>query len=176
RSMANEGAWRLNDVAPEALPSALEELSEAVVLADSLWLNDVHLPHFLRLKQRGARVGLVLHALPSMIAAADAGRPVSAEASAFELAGLKQFDFIVVLGQHFRDCLEQAGVPVVNCPPGVSTKFRFKPQARSTCCRFLSLAALTPLKGLCDAADIFSTWPMQPAFEWLVLGSTSVDH
>ncbi len=176
RRMAAAGAWDLVEVTGADLRGALDSTSPtSLVLADSLWLSPTHGPDLLNAKHQGRRLGMVLHAFPSVIAHTDAGRAGTAEPTAFELATLAALDVVVLVGDHYRITLTQAGVRVVTCPPGVDEAFRAPPRTRGERCRFLSVSAVSPLKGLVDAAKVFTAWPQEPAFEWTVIGSMAVD-
>lgn len=176
RRMAAGGAWRLVECAPGELPSALERCRDQPCVADSLWLTPLHFPLFERLCARGTRLAFLLHSFPSLIDAAEQRRPPPVGPSRFEIHALERVGRAAVVGPHYRRLLAGAAVALETCSPGIEDIFRqARAPERKGPCRLLSLAALTPRKGLLDVAQALRSLGRPDAYSWTVVGSKDVD-
>jgi len=145
--MSEAGLWAVLDLPSERLTSLNETAAEHdVVLMDSIWLTEEHAPFFLALRPRVARIGLVLHAFPSMILAADSGRAPPTEPTRFEREFIDHLDVVLLPGPHYRDLLEGAKGQIVIAEPGVDDAGRAEPRQRNGVCRLVSVGALTTKK------------------------------
>lgn len=178
RRMARSGAWRVLECDPHELPGVLERLGSERCIADSLWLTPAQFPLFASAQARGARLAFLLHSFPSLIAAAEQRRPLPSGPSSFEIHALERVGRSLVVGPHYRNLLAGAAVTLETCSPGIDDGFRQsqpQPQPRVGPCRFLSLAALTPRKGLLDAAEALRSLGRPEVYSWTVVGSKDVD-
>lgn len=178
RQMAEHGAWDLLSVSGCDLESALQHVQHPLVLADSIWLTPEHAPHFLRLQTRGHRVGVLLHSLPSMIAAAESGQGPRTEASQFERETLSALGLVGVLGPYFPRVLGALSLTMVTLVPGVHAAWRLAPRGPRTPRHVISVGAVTPRKGFLDLATVFSQLGREApevSWTWSVVGSVDVD-
>jgi glycosyltransferase involved in cell wall biosynthesis len=177
--MAEHGAWQLQDVTGDALSHTLSALPVAkpgaLLLADSIWLTEQHVPAFLGARSKGWQLGVVLHSFPSLIAQTEAGLAPSPQPTAAELEALALFDWVVLVGPHYRAWLEPLGIRTLLCSPGVADTFRAPPRDRVGPCRLVSLATQSPRKGLLDAAQALAQLSPGCDYTWTVAGSAAVD-
>jgi glycosyltransferase involved in cell wall biosynthesis len=159
----------------------LDTRDAELVLLDSLFLTPELASPFTRLERRGKfALGVLLHAFPSFIArAGDREQLASAlplRPTRQELTLLKALDVLVAPGPHVPRLLAEcgAGTPCVVCPPGVDHPPPRAPRAESAVVRFLSLGAVTRLKGFRDALLALSTVRSR-AWRWTIAGSLEVE-
>lgn len=141
---------------------------------DLLVWDSLLLDHVRRLADE--RVALLLHYLPSLEPALDAGR--RAALRAMEHRALAQADRVIATGQPVADAAiaSMPSVPVSMCPPGVADAFlRQRPnapwgpaQARPAP-RLLTVAHLLPAKGHADLLDTLGQL-RELAWHWHVVG------
>jgi glycosyltransferase involved in cell wall biosynthesis len=165
----------LVSVAGEA-PGELELAAGDLVVADSLFLRADRLAPFAALRGRGVRLGIVLHALPSFIERAAAGRH-SGEPSAEELALLGELDFAILPGPFLRDLLAHLSTRLHVCPPGLDDAWlgaATPARASRPFTSILSVGAVTPNKGFGDLVDALASLPASP-LRLSIAGSTEVD-
>jgi glycosyltransferase involved in cell wall biosynthesis len=177
-------------VRPDRLEDDLRALTfpePAWLLADSLFLNAEQLGIFQRFRSgSGHGLGLLLHAFPSFIQAAeDRGaleRALPLSPTDVELTLLDALDVVVTPGPYAPRLLEAGGarVPAVICPPGVDAEpLSPRTQSESAAQRveLVSIGGVTPLKGLLDAADALSRL-RSADFRWTIVGNLDVapDH
>ena len=164
---------RMAEHAPAGRPLEIACETPAVepgdrVLVDSLFLDPERLAPLVALRTRGARVGMLLHALPSFIERAGAGL-ASHEPSESERALLARLDFLIVPGPYLAGLL--AGVaPIHVCPPGVDDEWRRPPAERTGEIAIVSAGAVTPIKGFDDMVDALAL-PGTPAVRWDIAGT-----
>jgi len=173
--MAAHGAWDLLDVQIESLAARLDQVGHDLVLADSIWLTEEHIAPFLRLAARGTSVGVMLHSFPSMIAAAESGRGVRSDPTAFELEALEQLGIAVVPGRHYADMLAARAVEVLVFPPGIDDEWRAAPRRRGDRCALVSVGAVTPRKGFLDVIQVLEERSRRDDYQWTVVGSLAID-
>jgi glycosyltransferase involved in cell wall biosynthesis len=162
--MAAHGAWDLISVGLAELPATLATLDHDLVIADSIWLTPEAAP---ALTASPRRLGAMLHSFPSMIEAAESGRPLRATPSAFEVQVLARLGLAVTPGPHYAEMLE--GIEVAVCEPGVEQAWRSPPRPRrAEGCALISVGAVTPRKGFGDALDQL---PANRELHWTVVGS-----
>ncbi len=172
--MADQGIWALLDVSPRQLQSQLPAIETEAVIVDSIWLTEEYFGPFRALQRRGVRLGAILHSLPSMIAAAEAGQPRRLAPTDTEWALLAELDFVCVLGPHFRELLAPRGIETTYLPPGIDEAWRQPPMPKKDRCRLVSVGAVTRRKGFLDVARaLLSISPRN--IEWTVVGSLEVD-
>ncbi len=178
--MAEQGLWARHGCAPEELAECVSRLSEArLLLLDSIWLTEQHASRLLSRRSAtpprpGPLLGTMLHSLPSMIAATEAGEPPPEAPSAFEREVLGALDVVVVPGTHYHRWLRRGPARVVVASPGIDDAWRAAPRARQGPCRLVSVGAVTPRKGFLDVAEVLASHP-EPDYTWTVIGSLSAD-
>lgn len=175
--MAQHGLWELRDLEAEQLPQLDELAADRPLLMDSIWLTEEHAPLFLRLLERGRRIGLMLHSFPSLIRAAERGEATPASPTDFELQTLRRLHAVVVPGEHYARWLPaiERGRWVV-ADPGLDDAWRAPPRVRQGPCRLVSVGAVTPRKGFLDVAEILASAELAGHdYHWQVLGSLDVD-
>ena len=173
--MAEGGLWQLVDAAAEALPGLVRRLPEAAfILMDSIWLTPEHAPVFLASRERGVRLGLMLHSFPSMIEATETGQPPRRQPTPFELELIERLDVVVVPGRHYAGMLDGIRTPLIIAEPGIDDAWRAEPRRRSGPCRLVSVGAVTPRKGFLDVAQVLPRLG-DHAYTWSVAGSLDVD-
>jgi glycosyltransferase involved in cell wall biosynthesis len=177
--MAEHGAWEVLDVPADDLAELPQRLGaeKRLVLLDSIWLTPREAPVFLDLRARGWDVGVVLHSFPSMIVAAESGRPPLKEPTTFELATLERLGLALVPGPHYARLLK--GCRHVLCvEPGLDSAWRAPPRPRNGPCRLVSVGAVSARKGFLDLAQVLQgRQHKEPAdFTWTVVGSLDVDR
>jgi glycosyltransferase involved in cell wall biosynthesis len=178
RYMADHGLWTLVDASAEKLADVVGHLSPSVggqlLLADSIWLTGRDSAFFLAARERGWRLGTVLHSLPSLIGATESGLRSPGTPSAAELRLLANMDLVVLVGPHFRQLVESLGTPSVVCSPGISDEFRATPRTRRGRCKLLSLGTQSPRKGYLDVATVLCR--LDPStYHWTIVGNADVD-
>lgn len=172
--MADGGSWELVDAAPDALPALLERRRDAAILMDSIWLTPEHAPLFLAARERGAKLGSMLHSFPSMIEATEKGAPPRTQPTDFERALIDRLDVVVVPGRHYANMLAGTRTPLVVAEPGIDDAWRAEPRRRSGPCRLVSVGAVTARKGFLDVADVLRQLGARD-YSWSVAGSLDVD-
>lgn len=173
--MAEHGAWELRDVqASELSTLASRHDVRRALLVDSLWLTPAHLSPFLDLAARGGRVGVMLHAFPSMIATAESGALPAREPSPFELDAVERLGLCLVPGRYYADLLAPTRARVQVAEPGIDEIWRAEPRRREGPCKMLSVGAVTPLKGFLDVAEALSQRTLRD-YTWTVIGSLDAD-
>jgi glycosyltransferase involved in cell wall biosynthesis len=149
-----------------------------LLLVDSLFLHPDRLPRFVALRERGVRVGMLLHALPSFIERATAGL-ASHEPSEVERALLAGLDFLVVPGPYLRAVLAPlVPVPIHVCPPGIDGEWRRAAPPPPRAARelvMLSAGAVTPIKGFDDMVDALARLGPD-RLRWEIAGSCDADR
>jgi glycosyltransferase involved in cell wall biosynthesis len=172
--MAAHGLWDVLDVTPVELPRRLLELPiERPILMDSIWLTPEAVPHFFALQARGARLGMMLHSFPSMIAATENHRPPPARPSSFEVEAIERLRVVVVPGRHYEDLLRDSRAFVLSAEPGIDDAWRSEPRHRDGACRLVSVGAVTPRKGFLDALEALEG--VRSDYRWSVVGSLEAD-
>jgi glycosyltransferase involved in cell wall biosynthesis len=116
----------------------------------------------------------MLHSFPSMIHAAEAGKPLVTRPTRFEAQALERLGLVVTLGEHYPRMLAESRVEVVLAPPGVDEGWRRPPRPKAGRCRVVSVGSLTPRKGFLDAARVLGGRGGDD-FEWHVVGSAGAD-
>jgi len=174
--MAEHGLWQLRDVAAEELNTLHTQLPpEQPLLLDSIWLTEAHAPAFDRLSAGGRRVGVMLHSLPSLIAAAESGQAAPSGPSNYERERLERLGLVLVPGRHYAELLGACRAQIVIAEPGIDDGWRAAPRHRQGPCRLVSVGAATPRKGFLDVAQVLQE--LGPGdYEWRVLGSLDVDR
>jgi glycosyltransferase involved in cell wall biosynthesis len=164
RRLAEHDGCELVRVAPGAAPrlSGLALTEYDVILADSLFLEPRGLAPFLELRGRCPRVGVLLHAFPSIIRCASdrsalaRSLPLLPEASELEL--ISRLDVVVTPGAYVARLLSQSGsrTPCVVCPPGSEVRPAAIRSSVGSTVRLLVIANLTPAKGVADVLEALS--------------------
>lgn len=167
--MALHGAWTLEVCRAAELGAIVPTLRSDVVLADSLFLTPSLIGPFLDLRRRGVRVGVLLHALPSRLAAAGSGRAPE-QATRFELETLEALGLVVLPGPYYHRLLGPRRFTTVLCEPGIEDAWRVPPRTREGPCRLVSVGAVTPLKGFADVLDALEGCAPE-TWQWTVVGS-----
>jgi glycosyltransferase involved in cell wall biosynthesis len=174
--MADHGAWRLRNVPSGQLNEVVDSMAgEALVLADSIWLTPSAIEPFVRLRRSGVQVGAVLHSLPSMITAAERGAALVEKPTSFELQALESLGLAIAPGPHYPRLLAGYDIDVRIMPPGVDDPWRKRPRPRGEACQLVSVGAVTPRKGLCDAVDAVKQLESR-SWRWTIVGSLDVDR
>jgi glycosyltransferase involved in cell wall biosynthesis len=151
--MARHGAWRLCEVDAGGLAAALARPpAGGLLLADSIWLTEATFAPFLDAAARGRRVGVLLHAFPSMVAAAERGAPSNGP-TAFEVEALERVGLALAPGPYCAELLAGRAVDVAIAEPGVGAEWRREPRPRRGPCALVSVGAVTPLKGQLDVLE-----------------------
>lgn len=167
---------RMAEHAPAGRPLELATETPEVdagdlVLVDSLFLDPVRLAPLTALRGHGARVGMLLHALPSFIERAASGLASHAPTDS-ERALLAGLDFLIVPGPYLAGLL--AGeTPIHVCPPGVDDEWRRPPADRTGEVAIVSAGAVTPIKGFDDMVDALAM--LAPPVRWDIAGSCDAD-
>lgn len=172
--MAEGGAWELVDAEADALPALLRDLGGDAILMDSIWLTPEHAPQFLAARERGTRLGLMLHSFPSMIAATESGQSPPSEPTVFERDVVDRLDGVVVPGGHYLTMLDGTRAPLVVAEPGIDDVWRAPPRRPSGPCRLVSVGAVTPRKGFLDVARVLQR-RSDRNYSWSIAGSLEVD-
>jgi glycosyltransferase involved in cell wall biosynthesis len=166
---------------PSSLTSTLEALAVEpgdVVLADSLFLSESEIGHFLALRRRSPVVlGVLVHALPSFVERAsvrsELAHSLPLTPTGLELALMAMLDLVVTPGRVMATLLSSAGnrVPCVVCPPGVDpAPERHKDLGRRLeRVRLIQLGNLGPAKGASDALQALAGL-RGTAFELVIVG------
>lgn len=173
--MGDAGLWEVWNLPPDDLAQLGDRVSrDRLLILDSIWLTPEHSSHFLALRGRGQRVGLMLHSFPSMIEAAETHHALVTRPSAFELEAIAELDIVIVPGRHYRDLLAGTSTPIVVAEPGIDDSWRAEPRMRRGPCRLVSVGAVTPRKGFLDVLEALEARNTDD-FSWSVIGSLTVD-
>lgn len=157
--------------------AAVEVAAGDWLLLDSLFLNAIDWVPFCEARRRtGARLGLLLHALPSFIAKArkdDRAGLLDPRLPPDEAGLLGQLDVVVCPGPYGPRLLEASGVPtrVILCPPGRIDVTTAPPKAKvAGPPRILTVANVTRGKGYADGLEALRGISNLP-WEWHLAGS-----
>lgn len=185
QKMREHGAWDVLDVQPEELGKIVLPRHVSLVLLDSIWLTEEYLPELLRLLRPGLRskwggagalpVGVVLHSLPSLIAASEAGLPVPEGPTEFEFQALRDLDLMVAVGPHYPEMFRAVPIEVVIASPGLEKGWRQAPRPRQGPCRLISVGAVSARKGFAEVAQALASHPPSQEWRWDIVGSKLVD-
>jgi glycosyltransferase involved in cell wall biosynthesis len=169
-------AVRLESLASDLGRIALGE--RALVLADSLFLNDALLAPFLSLRRPGVRLGMILHAFPSFIERAGHRRRLAESLPLMptpgELANLTELDLVVAPGPYVPRLLSECdgSIHTLVCPPGIDEELGVAaPRARPARApvQLLSMGGVTPLKGFADGIEALARAEVGQ-WSWTIVG------
>lgn len=159
----------------------LDTRAAELVLLDSLFLTPELAAPFTRLEHRQEfALGVLLHAFPSFIARAgdreQLARALPLRPTRQELELLQALDVLVAPGPAVPRLLAECGAatPCVVCPPGVDPPPPRAARAEAGVVRFISLGAVTRLKGFRDALLALSAVRSR-AWRWTIAGSLDVE-
>ncbi len=173
--MADHGAWRVVDVEPSQLSVESTRLpSSGLVLVDSLFLAPQYAEGLASLRQRGLKLGLLLHSFPSLIEAVDRHGVVRTEPTEYELSVVRGMCCVVVPGPHYGAVLQRVGAAVVMAEPGLEEAWRMPPRRRAGPCKLISVGSVTPRKGFVDVAEVLAQRSTED-YAWTVVGRLDAD-
>lgn len=173
--MRQHGAWQVLDVLQRDLDQIKVPPSVSLILMDSIWLTPQAFPFFLRLRNERVALGVILHSLPSLIAASEAGLPTPPGPTAFEKEALARLDLMAAVGPHYPQMFRELPLSVLVASPGLEEQWRCAPRDRHGPCRLVSVGAVTERKGFLEVCEALKLQSPSETWRWDVVGSRQVD-